>query len=71
MNNYNYPPGSDVPWAPWNQENPKMEECFMCNGSGVSEDGMMLCKLCGGEGEIPIIKDEGEGEDPDYYEDYL
>ena len=80
MNNYDYPWGADGPDAPWNQNDPIMKECHVCEGHGTEpccdceegedEDGAK-CLTCSGTGKVPCSECEGGGEieaDPEDYE---
>ncbi len=55
-----YAPGTEHdPNAPWNQEDPKMIDCWVCNGTGVDPEDGEPCYKCNGTGKI---EDDGDNE---------
>lgn len=81
MNNHDYPLGSDNDDAPWNQDDPVMRECPVCEGEetetcgdcneGEDPDDGSKCLTCSGTGKVPCSECEGTGEveaEPDDYE---
>lgn len=65
-----YAPGTEFdPNAPWNQREPEIVPCDVCDGTGVDPEDGEECYKCNGTGEIEDGNLEGNN-DPDGFDDF-